>query len=162
MAYHTPKDEVTRLNRQVGDVGVTAERLAPETANEGPSVAEVHRRLFEIAETSGAGSLTRKLELFAGLLGELDRLLPNTWCGSPSASCGWGSATHGPGRAVIRKARRSVARPVLEAAYNRTSDLGLISRTLGPRVRRGWTPSRSPWASLSAASSPSAFPIRSQ
>src|ERR1700730_9617138 len=71
MAYGTAKDEVSRLNRQVGDLGVAAQRLAPETGSEPPSVSEVHRRLFEIAGTSGTGSLQRKLELVAGLLGAL-------------------------------------------------------------------------------------------
>src|SRR5438067_11840720 len=49
MAYGQPKEGVTRLNRQLGDVGATAERLAPETSGEGPSVTEVPGRLFEIA-----------------------------------------------------------------------------------------------------------------
>src|SRR2546425_7807743 len=131
MAYHTPKDEVTRLNRQVGDVGVTAERLAPETANEGPSVAEVHRRLFEIAETSGAGSLTRKLELFAGLLGELDQASAKHLVRITGGKLrlGIGDPTVLDALSFAKRGDRSV-RPVLEAAYNRTSDLGLISRTL--------------------------------
>src|SRR5215471_20476239 len=45
MAYGTPKDEVTRLYRQAGDLGVTAQRLAPSTEREPPSVNDVHRRL---------------------------------------------------------------------------------------------------------------------
>src|SRR3989441_9591995 len=49
MACGTPKDEVTGLNRQVGDLGVTAQRLAPTTERETPPVVEVHRRLSEIA-----------------------------------------------------------------------------------------------------------------
>src|SRR5256714_7968229 len=49
MAYGIPKDDVSKLNRQVGDVGVTALRLAPKTVSEPPSIVEVHRRLFEIA-----------------------------------------------------------------------------------------------------------------
>jgi DNA ligase-1 len=138
MAYHTPKDEVTRLNRQVGDVGVTAERLAPETANEGPSVAEVHRRLFEIAETSGAGSLTRKLELFAGLLGELDQAsakhLVRITVGK--LRLGIGDPTVLDALSFAKRGDRSL-RPVLEAAYNRTSDLGLISRTLWSEGEEG-------------------------
>ena len=138
MAYQTPKDEVTKLNRQVGDVGVTAERLAPETANEGPSVSEVHRRLFEIAETSGAGSLTRKLELFAGLLGELDKAsakhLVRITVGK--LRLGIGDPTVLDALSFAKRGDRSL-RPVLEAAYNRTSDLGLISRTLWSEGEEG-------------------------
>src|SRR5437879_5553520 len=39
MAYGTPKDEVSRLYRQVGDLGVTAQRLAPKTERDGPAGA---------------------------------------------------------------------------------------------------------------------------
>src|SRR5215468_6734827 len=71
-AYHTPKDEVSRMYRKLGDLGVTALSLAPAAGRRSPSVTEVHQRLLEIAGTSGAGSLQRKLDLFAGLLGDLD------------------------------------------------------------------------------------------
>src|SRR6202047_4695699 len=40
MAYETPKDAVSQLYRQVGDLGVAAQRLAPNTGNEPPSVSE--------------------------------------------------------------------------------------------------------------------------
>src|SRR5919202_3166280 len=72
MAYGTPKEEITSVYRQVGDLGVAAERLAPKTTHESPSVTEVHQRLAEIAGKSGTGSPQSKLELFAGLLGEVD------------------------------------------------------------------------------------------
>ena len=131
MAYQTPKDEVTRLNRQAGDVGVTALRLAPETGSEPPSVIDVHRRLFEIAGTSGAGSLQRKLDLFAGLLGDLNpasaKHLVRITVGR--MRLGIGDPTVLDALSFARRGDRSL-RPVLEAAYNRTSDLGLIARTL--------------------------------
>src|SRR6266850_2497436 len=37
-AYSIPKEEVTRLNRQTGDLGVTAQRLAKASPRESPSV----------------------------------------------------------------------------------------------------------------------------
>jgi DNA ligase-1 len=138
MAYGTPKEEVVKLNRQVGDVGVTAERLAPETTSEAPSVSEVHRRLFEIAGTSGAGSLNRKLELFAGLLGELDRAsakhLVRITLGK--LRLGIGDPTVLDALSFAKRGDRSL-RPLLEAAYNRTSDLGLIARTLWSEGEQG-------------------------
>src|SRR5947207_7491906 len=73
-AYAVPKDDVLKLNRQTGDLGVTAQRLAPETKREAPAVNEVHKRLFEISAAGGAGSQTRKLELFTGLLRDLDQV----------------------------------------------------------------------------------------
>ena len=131
MAYRTPKDEVTKLYRQIGDLGVTAQRLAPKTGRESPSVAEVHQRLSEIASTSGTGSLQRKLDLFAALLGELDpasaKHLVRITVGK--MRLGIGDPTVLDALSFAKRGDRSL-RPVLEAAYNRTSDLGLIARTL--------------------------------
>lgn len=131
MAYRTPKDEVSKLYRQIGDLGVTAQRLAPKTGREPPSVAEVHQRLSEIAGTSGTGSLQRKLDLFAGLLGELDPVsakhLVRITVGK--MRLGIGDPTVLDALSFAKRGDRSL-RPVLEAAYNRTSDLGLIARTL--------------------------------
>jgi DNA ligase-1 len=131
MAYHTPKDEVTNLYRQVGDLGLTAQTLAPKTANEPPSVSNVHRRLVEIAGESGAGSLQKKLDLFAGILGELDQAsakhLVRITVGK--LRLGIGDPTVLDALSFAKRGDRSL-RPVLEGAYNRTSDLGLIARTL--------------------------------
>jgi DNA ligase-1 len=131
MAYSTPKDDVTTLYRQVGDLGLTAQRLAPKTGEEPPSVSEVHRRLFEIAGATGTGSLQTKLDLFAGLLGELDQAsakhLVRITVGK--LRLGIGDPTVLDALSFAKRGDRSL-RPVLEAAYNRTSDLGLIARTL--------------------------------
>ena len=137
-AYRTPKDDVARMYRQVGDLGVTAQRLAPAAARESPSVAEVHKRLFEIAGTSGAGSLQRKLDLFAGLLSDLDpasaKHLVRITVGK--MRLGIGDPTVLDALSFAKRGDRSL-RPVLEGAYNRTSDLGLIARTLWAEGERG-------------------------
>jgi DNA ligase 1 len=137
-AYGTPKDEVSRLYRQVGDLGLTAQRLAPSTEREPPSVTDVHRRLSEIAGTSGTGSLQKKLDLFAGLLSELDptsaKHLVRITVGK--MRLGIGDPTVLDALSFAKRGDRSL-RPVLEAAYNRTSDLGLIARTLWAEDERG-------------------------
>jgi len=138
MAYGAPKDEVSRLYRQLGDLGVTAQRLAPAAGRESPSVPEVHQRLFEIARTSGAGSLQRKLDLFAGLLSDLDptsaKHLVRITVGK--MRLGIGDPTVLDALSFAKRGDRSL-RPVLEGAYNRTSDLGLIARTLWAEGERG-------------------------
>ena len=48
-AYEVPKDEVVKLNKQAGDLGLTAQRLAPAEKRDTPAVVEVHRRLSQIA-----------------------------------------------------------------------------------------------------------------
>src|ERR1700730_16024771 len=55
-AFGVPKEEVTKLNRQIGDLGVTAQRLAPAARGGSPSIVEVHQRLSQIAAASGARS----------------------------------------------------------------------------------------------------------
>jgi DNA ligase 1 len=130
-AYSIPKEEVTRLNRQAGDLGVTAQRLATASPNESPSVVEVHRRLSEIAAAGGAGSQQEKLDGFTGLLRDLDSVsakhLVRITLGK--MRLGIGDPTVLDALSFAKKGDRSL-RPILEAAYNRTSDLGLIARTL--------------------------------
>src|SRR5712692_5506447 len=48
-AYSVPKEDVAKLNRQAGDLGGTAQRLAPVSHRGSPSVVEVHERLSRIA-----------------------------------------------------------------------------------------------------------------
>jgi DNA ligase-1 len=138
MAYGLPKDEVSGTYRQLGDLGVTAQRLAPQTGRQPPPIVEVHRRLSEIAGTSGEGSLQRKLDLFAGLLGDLDPVSAKHLVRITSGKMrlGIGDPTVLDALSFAKKGDRSL-RPVLEAAYNRTSDLGLIGRTLSADGERG-------------------------
>ena len=130
-AYGRSKEEVTKLNRETGDLGVTAQRLAPAVTRESPSVVDVHRRLSEIALAGGAGSQQLKLDGFAGLLGDLDSVsakhLIRITLGK--MRLGIGDPTVLDALSFAQKGDRSL-RPILEAAYNRTSDLGLIARTL--------------------------------
>src|SRR5690242_21219816 len=65
-AYDIPRDDVIATYRRIGDNGATAREVAPQTEHQPPAVVEVHRRLSEIAAAAGAGSLQRKLDLFAG------------------------------------------------------------------------------------------------
>lgn len=137
-AYEVPKGEITRLNRKMGDLGLTAERLAPAAKLDTPSVVEVHRRLSEIAAAGGAGSQTRKLDGFVSLLRELDaasaKHLVRITLGK--MRLGIGDPTVLDAMSFAKKKDRSL-RPLLEGAYNRTSDLGLIARTLWEKGERG-------------------------
>src|SRR6266581_2078460 len=130
-AYQVPKVEVVKLNKQAGDLGVTAQRLAPGGHRDTPEVVDVHRRLSEIAAASGGGSQQRKLEIFTGLLNDLDAIsakhLVRITLGK--MRLGIGDPTVLDALSFAKRGDRSL-RPALEGAYNRTSDLGLIARTL--------------------------------
>jgi len=137
-AYGMAKEDVTKAYRQSGDLGLTAQALAPKTRRNVPSAVEVHRRLWEIAGTSGEGSLKGKIDLFAALLKELDassaKHLVRITVGK--MRLGIGDPTVLDALSFAKQGDRSL-RPVLEAAYNRTSDLGLIARTLWARGVKG-------------------------
>lgn len=132
-AYGTDREAVQAAARRSGDLGLAAQEAAaaaPPPAAQ-PSVVEVHRRLLEIAGKAGAGSQTAKLELFAALLGDLDpasaKHLVRMTLGR--MRLGIGDPTVLDALSVVKRGDRSL-RPTLEGAYNRTSDLGLIARTL--------------------------------
>ncbi|MBO0682400.1 MAG: DNA ligase, partial [Candidatus Dormibacteraeota bacterium] len=131
IAYGTPKDEVNVTFRRLGDLGLVAQSLAPAGKGPPPPVVEVHRRLSEIAGTAGEGSLQKKLDLFSSLLGDLDptsaKHLVRITTGK--MRLGIGDPTVLDGLSFAKMGDRSL-RPLLEGAYNRTSDLGLIARTL--------------------------------
>jgi DNA ligase-1 len=137
-AYEVPKEDVVKLNKKTGDLGVTAQRLAPASGGETPEVVEVHRRLSEIAAASGGGSQQKKLEIFTGLLAELDassaKHLVRITIGK--MRLGIGDPTVLDALSFAKKGDRSL-RPILEGAYNRTSDLGLIARTLWEKGEAG-------------------------
>ena len=130
-AHGVPKDEVTKHYKQAGDLGQTAQRLAPASTRESPAVVEVHERLRAIADAGGAGSLQKKLDLFTGLLADLDpasaKHLVRITLGKMRLGIGYPTVLDA--LSFARQGDRSL-RPVLEGAYNRTSDLGLIARTL--------------------------------
>src|SRR5207244_7416595 len=130
-AYGANKEDVVKLNKQTGDLGVTAQRLAPVTKRKSPTMVEVHARLFEIARRASRGSQQKKLDGFTALLADLDatsaKHLVRITLGK--MRLGIGDPTVLDARSFAKRGDRSL-RPVLEAAYNRTSDLGLIARTL--------------------------------
>jgi DNA ligase 1 len=131
VAYGAPKEEVSKLYRERGDLGVTTQRLAPASQRESPPVVEVHERLSRIASAGGAGSQQEKLDGFTGLLGDMDsssaKHLVRITLGK--MRLGIGDPTVLDALSFAKRGDRSL-RPILEAAYNRTSDLGLIARTL--------------------------------
>src|SRR5258708_17707087 len=130
-AYGAPKEKVVKLNRERGAIGGTAQRLGAASHGKAPSVVEVHQRLSQIAAAGGAGSQQKKLDGFTSLLGHLDstsaKHLVRITLGK--MRLGIGDPTVLDAMSFAKKGDRSL-RAVLEAAYNRTSDLGLIARTL--------------------------------
>ena len=129
-AFATPIDEVAKLFGQVGDLGLLAAKLSAHGSSEALPVTKVHARLMEIAVSAGAGSVEKKRSLFAGLLKEVDPVSAKhlVRIALGRLRLGIGDPTVLDALSFARKGDRSL-RPVLEGAYNRVSDLGLIAKT---------------------------------
>jgi DNA ligase-1 len=133
-AYGLPPDEVREDYARAGDLGLVVAELAPEPENKasGPSVHEVFGELRRIADISGTGSGERKLTALRGLLAQLSPISAKHLVRIPlgNSRLGVGDATI---LAAFNEARLSGTKAdqvVLEDAYNRTSDLGLLGETL--------------------------------
>src|SRR5947208_13452861 len=129
-SFGTPIDEVGKLVGGLGDLGLVAAKLSVHGTSAALPLSEVHARLMEIAGAAGAGSVEKKRTLFAALLKQVDptsaKHLVRIALGR--LRLGIGDPTVLDALSFARKGDRSL-RPVLEAAYNRASDLGLIAKT---------------------------------
>ena len=133
-AFETTRDEVLRRYGQVGDLGLVAQALAAERSGAVTAdltVAEVFATLRQIAQTAGEGSVERKVMLLADLLRRCDPVAAKHLTRLPLGTLrlGIGDPTILDGLALARTGSVA-ARKSLERAYNLTSDLGLIARTL--------------------------------
>jgi len=129
-AFATPVAEVAKLFGRLGDLGLVAANLSAHGASAALPVAEVHARLMAIAGAAGAGSVEKKRSLFAALLKEVDPISAKhlVRIALGRLRLGIGDPTVLDALSFARRGDRSL-RPVLEGAYNRVSDLGLIART---------------------------------
>jgi DNA ligase 1 len=133
IAYHTTAEHVLTLYALLGDMGLVAEQLSTEagrTTHPLP-VDEVFQALHTIAQTAGKGAVEQRIALFADLLKQMDSLsakyLVRIAVGKLRLGIGDATILDGLARA---KFHNTAHRPLLEQAYNKTSDLGLIARTL--------------------------------
>lgn len=132
-AYGIEPAEVRHHYARTGDLGLVVAELAPRPA-EPPrrSVGEVFAELRRVADISGPGSTERKLSAVRGLLSGLDPISAKHLVRIPlgTSRLGVGDATI---LAAFNEARLSGSRgdqAILEDAYNRTSDLGLLGESL--------------------------------
>ncbi|HWY28148.1 MAG TPA: ATP-dependent DNA ligase [Candidatus Sulfotelmatobacter sp.] len=128
--------KVTALYKRLGDLGTVAEQLFKDKTQvsfqrEALTVEEVYNVLDSIAHEEGRGSIDSKLRHLTGLLGEA----------SPSEAkyitrMALGRLRLGVADMTILDALAislgggKESRSVLERAYNRSSDLGYVARTL--------------------------------
>jgi len=135
LAFGLTKEEVLKDYDTKGDLGLVAYDLAKnkrhkEKAKE-LTVSDVFKQLTEIAEMGGDGSVEKKITKLKELLEHMDALSAKHLVRIPlgNTRLGIGDPTVLDGLALSKLGDKT-KRKLLEGAYNRTSDLGLIGSTL--------------------------------
>jgi DNA ligase-1 len=133
-AVGVPAERVLAEAREVGDLGVAAERLLAAEAGDRPATLEVgvvFEGLHQIAEAQGTGSQGQKLAGLVGLLTQATPLEARYLLRTVTANLrlGIGTATILDALAEVHAGGRK-QRLILERAYNICSDLGLVAATL--------------------------------
>ncbi len=140
------REHVLRLYAVKGDMGLVAQELSSKFSGKAGqsfprsgislretklSVEEVFDVLTQIAKTSGQGTVEKRIGLLSSLLKKLDSLSVKHLVRIPlgNTRLGIGDPTILDGLALAVLHDRS-KRKLLEKAYNETSDLGLIGKTL--------------------------------
>src|SRR5260221_7629077 len=136
--YNTTPEHVLTLYSALGDLGLVAEQISKE-AGIVPQVLrvdDVFQGLKTIAQTSGKGTVEKRILLLADLLKKVDSMSAKFLVRIPLGNLrlGIGDSTILDALATA-KFHDTQKRKLLEDAYNKTSDLGLIARTLWQHPR---------------------------
>ncbi|MDZ4209786.1 MAG: ATP-dependent DNA ligase [Candidatus Curtissbacteria bacterium] len=132
-AYGKSKDEVLKLYRHKGNMGLAASELAHGKRHTADSskqlaVSEVFDELRKIAEFSGKGTVEQKVSTLADLLKSVDSVSAKHLANIPLGTLrlGIGDPTVLDALSIAKTGDKKL-RPVLEDAYNKTSDLGYVA-----------------------------------
>src|SRR5215813_8009013 len=136
VAAATKKSEaaVSKLYKELGDLGLVAQKLTPKNRRGKLTVSEVYSSLLEIARTSGRGSAEKKVKRLAGLIGSVSPLSALYIARFVVGRMRLGVGAPTSIEAVARlQPDAKEARAVIERAYNLCPDLGLTLKTLRER-----------------------------
>lgn len=140
-AFDSTKEEVIRSYRKFGNMGLAAQKLSESRSKNHESrlsIKEVYDRLYRIAKTGGEGSVDKKLNALSDLFKSLDPVSVKHVANIPIGTLrlGIGDPTVLDALSIAKIGDKSL-RPVLEDAYNKTSDLGFTAQTLFKKGERG-------------------------
>ena len=136
LSMNARKEDVQKRLKEIGDLGLLAERLATESrvsriSAKPLTVREVYDSFENIAEESGQGSSERKIRRLAGLLSNATPLEARYIVRTAEGKLRLGIGDMTILDALAQAYSESRAnRDVLERAYNLTSDLGYVAKTL--------------------------------
>lgn len=138
--FNIDRDIVLKEYLKKGDLGVVAQELSGQrkVSNEKLTVEEVFKTLIQIAKTSGEGTVEKRIALYRSVLEKLDNMSIKHFVRIVlgKTRLGIGDPTILDALALAVLGDRS-KRKLLEKAYNETSDLGLIGRTLLEKGLKG-------------------------
>jgi len=128
-ATNTPSKKVEEAFKKTGDLGEAVEEFV-EGKGQNLTVKKVYEELTDVARTSGAGSVEKKVgflsNLFKGVSSKEAKYIARFVIGR--LRLGIGDPTVLEALALAQGDR--ALRPELERAYNLCSDLGLVAKTL--------------------------------
>lgn len=133
-AYGVDREEVLKEYGRLGDLGKVALKLSEAHGSRvkpGMTVKEVFETLREIAGFSGDGTVEKKISTLTGLIDKVSGVEAKHLVRIPlgTSRLGIGDPTVLDGFAKAKLGDKS-QRKLLEGAYNKVSDLGLIGKTL--------------------------------
>jgi DNA ligase-1 len=133
MAFHSTPEQIEALYGTLGDLGLVAEQVRNE-AEDAPaslSIDDVFEELRAIAHTSGKGAVESKSARLVSLLRQVDSIsakyVVRILLGNLRMGIGDATVLDALAKARWNDAKK---RKLLEGAYHKVSDLGLIARTL--------------------------------
>ena len=162
-AYGVDREQVLKEFGKVGDLGLVAEQLSSSRKRgsrspiwSGMTVREVFQVLTEIAGTSGEGTVEKKIVMLSGLLSKMDGIsakhlvrvplgASRLGIGDPTILDAFAKLKLGDKNPSLRsgtlssdqKSEHKTKRKLLEGAYNKVSDLGLVGETLWKEGLKG-------------------------
>lgn len=136
-AYEVDREEVLKEYGRIGDLGKVAQSLNKHSSKK-LTVQDVFETLTKIANFKGDGTVENKVSTLADLLTKVDGVEAKHLVRIPlgTSRLGIGDPTVLDAFAQLKLGDRS-QRKVLEAAYNRVSDLGLIGQVLWEKGVKG-------------------------
>ncbi len=133
LAYHTTPEHIEALYATLGDLGLVAGHVSSEAGRVPTvlSVEDVFLGLKAIAQTSGKGAIEHKSARLVDLLTRVDsvsaKYVVRVLLGNLRLGIGDATVLDALAKARWNDVKK---RKLLEGAYHKTSDLGLIARTI--------------------------------
>lgn len=141
-AFDKSKEDIIKLYRKKGNLGLAAAEISQnsklKTQNSKLTVSQVFDELLSIAKTGGAGSVEKKVVILSDLLKKLDSLSVKYIANIPldTLRLGIGDPTVMDALSIARTGKKEL-RPLIEDAYNKTSDLGFVAENFYKHGEKG-------------------------